>query len=114
MSGSLDFYDNNDTCKRSHDGVSMPYVGQFGFLRDRKITAMHSECCVNALCRAVWISTEVFYEYNEHNDTVSMPYVGQFGFLRGYYEYEHRNETCVNALCRAVWISTLCLRNPCI
>ena len=112
--------------------VSMPLIGRFSFLHGTSSATEGCFSCVNALNRAILIST-VFERQSQHQEEVSMPLIGRFSFLRRYnravklfrdsvsmpligrYSFLHIHQfriysmgkSCVNALNRAILISTI-------
>ena len=106
MSGVLHFYVDRNEKKENLRNVSMSYVGLSSFLQlleDDKMDALelcqcpvsgvlhfytvehHAVCehdnCVNALCRAFFISTEFNTTCNQFCNSVSMPCIGLSSFL---------------------------------
>ena len=67
--------------------VSMPSVGRSSFLRSMRNPNRTLGYRVNALNRAILISTEKAHVERSTERSVSMPSIGQFPFLRPIRDY---------------------------
>ena len=65
----------------SDKNVSMPYDGLFSFLLCVSANKVLDAWGVNALWRAFFISTLIYYDKEKYIYVVSMPYDGLFSFL---------------------------------
>ena len=105
--GNLHFYKGNMETQHEIFGVSMPFNGQSPFLQGKHHVKIQTIICVNALQRAISIST-ILLGWNICTWLlVSMPFNGQSPFLQEILEDIINTIIRVNALQRAISISTL-------
>ena len=81
QSGNPHFYVIGAVAAAVFNMVSMPSVGQSSFLQQEVRYAGNHFFCVNALSRAILISTKKDVELKNLSFGVSMPSVGQSSFL---------------------------------
>ena len=85
----------------------MPYVGRSSFLPILWFSLDISYKCVNALCRAFFISTVLFLYPKIKEETCVNALCRAFFISTTQTTTKNANTTsCVNALCRAFFIST--------
>ena len=106
------FYNMRKHTKILRSYVSMPSDEQLSFLRNSGPLVVRRVYCVNALSRAITISTEyISFQYLDH-ERCQCPKSSNNHFYINLKEKTTGGIYCVNALSRAITISTVHSGNP--
>ena len=108
QSGNPHFYSAKKGDWYESDFVSMPSVGQSSFLRTLDhVRKQEVRVCVNALSRAILISTaSQISPTMKHRRVCQCPQSGNPHFYQDHGKKDKKLRNCVNALSRAILIST--------